>query len=67
MHLRVQPGAPGSPPQGQAKDNDPALVLKPLEMLCMTRVDKTSLKEAKNFPTAKRVSERLRVEVSTCS
>lgn len=67
MHLRVQPSAPGSPPQGQPKDNDTALVLKPLEMLCVTRVHKTSLKEAEDLPTAKRASERLRVEVSTCS
>jgi len=43
------------------------LVLKLLDILCMTRVDKTSLKAAKSFPTAKRVTVRLRVEVSTCA
>ena len=42
------------------------LVLKPLDMLGITRVDKTSLKVAKSFPTAKRVTVRLRVEIPTC-
>lgn len=41
-------------------------MLYTLDKLCMTRVGKTRLKEAKSFPAAERVTVRLRVQVPAC-